>query len=48
MTKVLLITLGGTISSSGEGGTPGVIPRSGADELAGQLAPYLPQSFNEN
>ncbi|GLY14473.1 asparaginase [Kineosporia rhizophila] len=42
MTKVLLITLGGTISSSGEGGTPGVIPRSGADELAGQLAPYLP------
>lgn len=43
MTKVLLITLGGTISSSGDHGTAGVIPRSGADELAGQLAPWLPE-----
>ncbi|GLY31335.1 L-asparaginase [Kineosporia sp. NBRC 101731] len=40
--KVLLITLGGTISSSAGDGTPGVVPRSGADELAGQLAPWLP------
>ena len=42
MTKVLLITLGGTISSSGDAGVPGVIPRSGAAELTGQLAPWLP------
>lgn len=42
MTKVLLVTLGGTISSSGDDGTQGVVPRSGADELAGQLAPWLP------
>ncbi|MDP9825792.1 asparaginase [Kineosporia succinea] len=42
MKNVLLITLGGTISSSADGSSPGVIPRSGADEMAGQLAPWLP------
>ncbi|MBT0770717.1 asparaginase [Kineosporia sp. J2-2] len=42
MTTVLLITLGGTISSSADSGTPGVIPRSGAEELAAQLVPWLP------
>ena len=39
--RVTLLTLGGTIASDAVPGTPGVVPRSGAQELADELAPWL-------